>query len=124
MILTSTRFNDHRKALITAGVYITLDEMMSACKGAENKYTAEGCPGLTYIARKPEPWGIEFKSVCCGITGICLFLEIQEGKERMAKAKFRDHYPPLSHWCFAYVTNGQGPAVLSSVTRRSAPLPL
>ena len=49
------RFNDHRKALITAGAYITLDEMMSAWKGAEDKYTAEGCQGLTYIARKPEP---------------------------------------------------------------------
>ena len=36
--------------------------------------TAKG--NLSYILRKPEPIGTEFKSVACSITGALLFIEL------------------------------------------------
>ena len=35
--------------------------------------------------RKPEPLGTEFKTIVDGLSGIMLWLEVQEGKERMSK---------------------------------------
>ena len=35
--------------------------------------------------RKPEPLGTEFKCAIDGLTSTLLWLEVQEGKERMAK---------------------------------------
>ena len=45
-------------------------------------------PNLSYIARKPEPLGTEFKVVVDGISGCMSSIEIQEGKERMKKKEF------------------------------------
>ena len=38
---------------------------------------------MSYIFRKKEPLGTEFKTVACYITGALIFLEIQRGKEEM-----------------------------------------
>ena len=38
--------------------------------------------------RKPKPLGTEFKCVADGSTGIMLFLELQEGKERMGTRQY------------------------------------
>ena len=35
--------------------------------------------------RKSKPLGTEFKNIVNGLTGVMLWLEIQEGKERMRK---------------------------------------
>ena len=35
--------------------------------------------------RKPEPLGTEFKTIVDGLSGIMLWVEVQEGKDRMAK---------------------------------------
>ena len=49
-----------------------------------------GLPHLSFILRKPEPLGTEFKVICCGVTGIMLHLEIQRGNYAMKKlAHFR-----------------------------------
>ena len=40
-------------------------------------------PHLSFIARKPEPLGTEFKNLVDGLTGEMLWMEVQEGKDRM-----------------------------------------
>ncbi len=51
--------------------------------------TKSGCyPNLSYIARKPEPLGTEFKVVCDGLSGHITYLETQEGKHRMSKKEY------------------------------------
>ena len=42
-----------------------------------------GLPNLSYVARKPKPLGTEFKNVTDGMSGVMMWLEIQERKERM-----------------------------------------
>ena len=45
-------------------------------------------PNTSYIHRRPEPLGIEFKCVVDDFSGIKLWMEIQEGKERMKMKEF------------------------------------
>ena len=78
-------FNAWRKRLVEPGPYLTVDESISAWDGLEYKYSVKGCPGLTYIPRKPKSRGVELKACCDGQTNVMLFIEIQEGKARMAK---------------------------------------
>ena len=59
-----------------------VDEVMSAWKGQEGKYSAHGAPHVTKIARKPEGVGAELKAAADGETNIMLSLDIMEGKER------------------------------------------
>jgi hypothetical protein len=65
---------------------------MSAWTGVEDKYHGEGCPGKTYITRKPQPWGVEMKAICCGVSNVMIGIEIQEGKTRMRKKKWVKDY--------------------------------
>jgi len=37
-------------------------------------------PHLSFVERKPEPLGTEFKTCCCSETGIMLSLEVVRGK--------------------------------------------
>jgi len=53
-------------------------------------------PHLSYILRKPEPLGTEFKNVCCSKTGVLLFLEVQKGKDVMANAEFTNQMSKMS----------------------------
>ena len=55
-----------------------LDESMSAWCSRTSKNG--GLPNISYIIRKPEPLGTEFKTVCCQLTGVMIWLEIQRGK--------------------------------------------
>ena len=63
-----------------------MDELMAVFRPRTTK--RGGLPHLSFIMRKPKPLGTEFKCVADGSTGIMLFLEIQEGKERMANRKY------------------------------------
>ena len=45
-------------------------------------------PQFSYIFRKPEPLGTEFKTVTCSITGDLIFFEIQKGKEGMKSIRY------------------------------------
>ena len=65
------------------------DESMSAFVPRTTK--TGGLPNLSYIARKPEPLGTEFKCICDGLTGKLIWLEVQEGKERMREKKYKEH---------------------------------
>jgi Transposase IS4 len=52
-----------------------------------------GLPNISFIQRKPEPLGVEFKVVSCSKTGIMLNLEVQRGKEEMPKrSKYHREY--------------------------------
>ena len=53
---------------------ICLDESMSIW---HNRWT---CPGWVYCPRKPHPFGNEYHSACCAITGVMFAIEIVEGK--------------------------------------------
>ena len=67
-----------------------LDESMSAFKPRTTK--TGGLPNISFIARKPEPLGTEFKTVCCALSGLMLHMEIQRGKAGMKDAKYnRSH---------------------------------
>jgi hypothetical protein len=85
-------FNKHRVDNVIPGPALVIDECMSSWTGVEDKYSADGCPGKTYITRKPRPFGVELKAVCCGVSNICLQIEIQEGKERMRAKQFVAEY--------------------------------
>ena len=62
------------------------DESMSAIRFLK---TAKGnLPHLSYIFRKPEILGTEFKTVACSVTGELLFIEIQRGKEGMKDSRY------------------------------------
>ena len=63
------------------------DESMSAIMF---RTTSKGnLPHLSYIFRKPEPLGTEFKTVACSVTGELLFIEVQRGKEGMKNSRYK-----------------------------------
>ena len=73
-------FNSACKS-ITAEFLKLGDELMSAIRF---RTMAKGnLLHLSYIFRKPEPLGTEFKTVACSATGALLFIELQRGKEGM-----------------------------------------
>lgn len=71
-------FNDIRKDNVTSSWKKILDELMSAWRPRTTKNG--GLPNISYIIRKPEPLGTEFKSVCDPVTGVVTHLEIQRGE--------------------------------------------
>jgi hypothetical protein len=60
-------YNKKRHDLIAASVRKTLDESMSAWCPQTSK--TGGLPHLSFILRKPEPLGTEFKTIACTATG-------------------------------------------------------
>ena len=58
------------------GWILCLDESMSIWF---NRWT---CPGWVFCPRKPHPFGNEYHTACCGLTGILFSLELVEGKDR------------------------------------------
>ena len=47
-------------------------------------------PNISFIKRKPEPLGTEFKNIVDGISGNMVWLEIQEGKDRMKDKEYHN----------------------------------
>ena len=83
-------FNDTRKANVTPGEFLTIDEYMCSWKGSDGKYVVNGMPHITKIKRKPKGVGAELKSIACAQSGIILGLEIVEGKEVDSTKKYAD----------------------------------
>ena len=70
---------------IAASFLKVWNESMSALRFQK---TAKGnLPHLSYILRKTDPLGTEFKTVACSVTGALLFIEVQRGKEGMKHRK-------------------------------------
>ena len=82
-------FNEVRRRELTPGPSLNPDESMFAWKG---KSGVGGLPHMSFVKRKPEPLGLENKNTCDGTSGVMLFMEMQEGKIRMARKKWLDKY--------------------------------
>ncbi|ETN07349.1 hypothetical protein PPTG_13281 [Phytophthora nicotianae INRA-310] len=73
---------------------LVVDECMSVWKGREAKFTHDGLPHKTKIARKPEGKGTELKFLADGDSGVLLGLELVEGVAlQRQKAHFSEFVP-------------------------------
>ena len=68
-------WNEHMSQNFVPSWVSCLDESMSIWF---NRYT---CPGWVFCPRKPHPYGNEYHSICCGLSGIMFAIEIVEGKD-------------------------------------------
>jgi hypothetical protein len=84
-------FNKRRQEVVILSEVLTPDETMSPmCPRSTSHGAGEGrLPHYSFVPRKPEPHGTEFKTVCDGRSGVMLFMEIQEKAEDMALKRFR-----------------------------------
>ena len=80
-------FNQIRRDFVLPSEIIAMDESMSAFRPQTTK--TGGLPNISYIMRKPENLGTEFKCVVCPVTGVMMFLEIQMGKDLMRHTKYQ-----------------------------------
>ena len=71
-----TAWNDNIQQVFQSGWITCLDESMSIWF---NRWT---CPGWMFVPRKPHPFGNEFHTICCAITGIMFGIDLVEGKDR------------------------------------------
>ena len=51
-----------------------------------------GLPHQSFVPRKPEPLGVESKTVTDVDTGIPLYIELQEGKYRMEAMEYTEDW--------------------------------
>ena len=77
---------DAFKAAVNAGWLLVLDESMV-------RWLGRSMPGLMVVLRKPTPIGLELHTLCCALSGILIYFEVYEGKERMEKAEYVGTYP-------------------------------
>lgn len=71
------------------GKFITVDESMALWKG-------RGMPGLMHVPRKPTPVGRETHTAADVETGVIIWSELYEGKDRMADKEFVAEYSKSS----------------------------
>ena len=81
-------FNNIRQESIQTSEIRTVDETMSAFRPQTRK--TGDLPHLSFIARKPEPLGTEFKSCACPMLKIMTHLEICRGKNEKRTPKYKD----------------------------------
>ena len=67
-----------------------------------------GLPHMSWVKRKPEPLGLELKTICDGETGVMLFIEMQEGAIRMARRPHTDTHSATTA-CTMRLIDGVGP---------------
>jgi len=79
-------FNEIRRTKIKCSRWICADESM--CAWRPRTTALGGLPNISFVVRKPEPLGTEFKTTACPITGVMRHLEIQRGKEGMKNSQF------------------------------------
>jgi len=68
-------WNEHMQQIFVAAWALCLDESMSIWN---NRWT---CPGWVFCPRKPWPFGNEYHTACCGLSGIMFVMEMVEGKD-------------------------------------------
>ena len=71
-------FNKNCKMTVAASQIKVCDESMSPFQPANTK--SGNLPNIYFVLRKPEPLGIELKTVCEAMMGIMIHVEIQCGK--------------------------------------------
>mmetsp|Transcript_44488 Transcript_44488/g.102007 ORF Transcript_44488/g.102007 Transcript_44488/m.102007 type:complete len:134 (-) Transcript_44488:65-466(-) len=72
-------FNSHRATAISPGWLLTVDESMIAWRGQVGLLDPSKCPHRSWVPRKPEPLGVELKTMGDALSGIMLRMEICEG---------------------------------------------
>jgi hypothetical protein len=70
------------------------DESMNACRPLTSKIG--NLPHLSSIPRKPENLGTELKCTSCVKTKIMLHIEIQKGKQKMARSTYQSEFAATS----------------------------
>jgi Transposase IS4 len=78
-------YNENRARRIITSMVLVLDESMSAFRPQTKK--AGNLPHISYVERKPEDLGTEFKVVADSVIGCCLYLEIQKGSKLMRESE-------------------------------------
>lgn len=68
-------WNQNMRDMFTPGWISCLDESMSKWL---SEYT---CPGFMCVPRKPWPYGNEYHTIACGVSGVLYALELVEGKD-------------------------------------------
>eukprot|EP00873_Tetraselmis_striata_P045586 jgi/Tetstr1/465850/TSEL_010470.t1 len=84
-------FNRNMMMLLMIGVFITLDEAMSAYLPLRSTKTG-GLPHISFIKRKPKPLGTKGKATCDCETRVMIHFEIQEGRDALRQ---KEHAPGL-----------------------------
>ena len=69
-------WNDNMENVFKCGWVTCLDESMSSWL---SRWT---CPGWMFVPRKPRPFGNEYHTICCGISGVMFAVQLCEGKDR------------------------------------------
>jgi hypothetical protein len=69
-------WNKNMREKFSAGWALCLDESMSIW------FSRWTCPGWVFCPRKPHPFGNEYHTACCGMSGIMFSMEMVEGKDR------------------------------------------
>ncbi len=78
-------WNENIQQNFKPGWVTCLDESMSTWT---NKYT---CPGFMFVPRKPWPFGNEYHSICCGVSGLMFGVELVEGKDEPPENPMHDY---------------------------------
>ncbi|KAL1528519.1 hypothetical protein AB1Y20_009862 [Prymnesium parvum] len=81
-------FNQHRVNYFNPGWLLTADESMFAWRGQVGVLNVAKCPHRSWVPRKPEPLGVEMKTVGDALSGVMIQMEICEGKEPMKLKEF------------------------------------
>ncbi len=77
-------WNENIQREFRSGYINCLDESISIW---HNRYT---CPGSVWCPRKPHPFGNEYHTICCGLTGIMFGIDLVEGKDRPVELSAND----------------------------------
>ena len=73
-------FNKHMGRVFSPSWVSCLDESMSPW------IQRWSCPGWQCVPRKPKPFGNEYHTICCGLSGVLYQLDMVEGKSRNVRA--------------------------------------
>ena len=79
--LVQEEFNENSSRVVMSSFEKVLDELMSGFRPQTRKNG--DLPNLYFIPRKPEPFGAEFKAICCVVTAIMIWIDLQHGRESM-----------------------------------------
>jgi hypothetical protein len=73
--LVEKEFNENRRRTVMSSHEKVLDELMSAFRPQTRKNG--DLLNLSFIPRKPEPLGAESKAICCAVTAMMVWIELQ-----------------------------------------------
>ena len=85
--LVQEEFNENRRHTVISSFVKVLDELMSGFRPQTHK-NGDLPTNLSFIPRKPGPLGAEFNAICCVVTAIMVWIELQHGREPMRAAEF------------------------------------